>query len=470
MAEQKSHSQKAFRGGIWAAGLSYFSNFTGLITGLILARMLAKEDFGIFAFSVALAEIIIVLTGMSFAVAAIKHQDMEDAFETACSLSFIQAIGIIFLSLSVGIGLYFYLDEDIAFIFMLLGSSMALQVPANLYGATLEKEFKFKQDALVRSSVRIISCLVCLYLAYSGSGPWSLVLREVLFAILLLLILYIMVGFHIKFKINKKSAKTLIKTSLKLLKLRISEVFSMKIPHLTIGNFSGNSFLGSVERSQYLASIPHIVLTPFTSKVAFPYFAKVKSTDRISKGISLILYISTRLLLPLVILSLFYSEKIIIVALGSEWLSAAPYYRALIIYMLLLPVLEVYKQALIARGQENEATWANIITIVVYMLIALMVYMKIVTPINLVWGISISLSIGFIYMFWKSMQKNIKVKGINLKGLVYETLGLTFIMLGCSYYNFNLFGALVLLLVVCILFLFILEKQLLSTLKDLYIK
>lgn len=470
MAEDKSHSQKAFRGGLWAAGLSYFSNFTGLATGLMLARMLAKEDFGIFAFSVALTEIIIVLTGMSFAVAAIKHQDLEDAFETACSLSFIQAIGIIFLSLCVGFGLDIYLDEDIAFIFMLLGFSMALQVPANLYGATLEKEFKFKQDALVRSSVRILSCLVCLYLAYSGVGPWSLVVREVLFAILLLLILYIIVGFQIKFKINKKSANTLIKTSLKLLKLRISEVFSMKIPHLIIGNVGGNSSLGSVERSQYLASIPHVILTPFTAKVAFPYFAKVKSTKRISKGLSLILYVCSRLLLPLVILSLFYSENIITIALGSEWLSAAPYYRALIIYMLLLPVLEVYKQALIARGKETAATIANAITIMVYLLIALMVYMKMLTPINLVWGISISLFIGFIYMFWKSIQSNIKVDGINLKGLVCETLGLTLIMFMCSYYNINIFWALTLLLVVCIFFLFILEKQLLSTLKDLYEK
>ena len=156
---------------------SYASIVTGLVTSIILSRLLLPEHFGI----VVLANFFFALFGrvreFGLELALIHRQDdLKEAFST----HFIMQIGFSLLSLLLVLLGYpilkIFYKPEVVNILVLFSLFAVIQSASHTYRVALEKELLFKYTSLIAFFALAVSSIISILMAYNGFGVWSLVL------------------------------------------------------------------------------------------------------------------------------------------------------------------------------------------------------------------------------------------------------------------------------------------------------
>ncbi|MEX0760494.1 MAG: oligosaccharide flippase family protein, partial [Tistlia sp.] len=92
----KTAEQQMLRGSVWMIGMRWVIRGIGLVSTLILARLLAPEDFGLVAMTLAGMQILtIVFSESGLRLALIRHRDPQRVhYDTAWTLNLIIAAGV----------------------------------------------------------------------------------------------------------------------------------------------------------------------------------------------------------------------------------------------------------------------------------------------------------------------------------------------------------------------------------------
>ena len=99
---KNSYSSKLASGAAWLGAGRAFESILGLVITVVLARLLAPEDFGIVALAVSLTEIVTILTRLHLARALIQVDEVtDDHLHSAWTLSLIR--GLVVTALIMGI-------------------------------------------------------------------------------------------------------------------------------------------------------------------------------------------------------------------------------------------------------------------------------------------------------------------------------------------------------------------------------
>ena len=146
-----SITKKAVRGGIWTALIQYTVFGLTFLGNLWLMRLLSVEDFGIFALAVSAVEIIFILNALGINHACIQLQDEPGVFYTGYIISWLLAGVLIIIGIiSVFTIKYFALYSDtIINIIIIMIPCIALQIPASIHLAGIDKDLHFLRSAQV---------------------------------------------------------------------------------------------------------------------------------------------------------------------------------------------------------------------------------------------------------------------------------------------------------------------------------
>jgi len=205
-----SLAKKAISGTLWMSGISYIGFAVNFGIQLILVRLLAPEDFGLFALGLSIAEMLFIFFSFSFSMGVIQIQESTDLFDTAFYLSLISGFVILVIGgiVSLIISSFYSLPSVIAF--FSLCALQPLQGCMSIYSASMEKELRFKQNAIVRGISTNLSGFGSILLAYMGFGVWSLVGREVITAFLMFIGMRLFSSYRFGKNFNRVTAKKLI--------------------------------------------------------------------------------------------------------------------------------------------------------------------------------------------------------------------------------------------------------------------
>lgn len=352
--------KSAIKGGLWTAGTRYPSFVYNLISNLILSRLLAPHDFGIFALAFSVADFLVLLGDMGIGRATIQLQDEPSIIDTSFLLSLLWTAIILLVSGTILYSISGFYDSLTIKATVILFIVKTAHITSSIYLAKLDAELAFTRSALIESLSQICATTMAIILALTGFGLWCLIMREITATATTYLFAFALAQYRAGFNFNIKTAKKILHLSLNLLTISMGERLIAQLPKFAIGTFTGARWLGPFERSLYLTNLPSRIFTQLYGQIAYAVFAKTQHEPRkIGKGLEWSLLFTFRVMTLGSLITLLYPKWLLTTVLGSQWAFGAVFLRGLALYLLARPVHLALQSGILATGKTKALIYAT---------------------------------------------------------------------------------------------------------------
>lgn len=153
-----------------------------LIVSIILARILAPEDYGIVALVTIFITISNVFIESGLPTALIQKKDADDLdFSTVFYCNIVTSIILyIIIFLISPLVATFYNNEQLIPVLRILAISILIAGLKSVQNAYVSRKMIFKKFFICTSVGTIISAIVGIWMAYNGYGVWALVAQQLM--------------------------------------------------------------------------------------------------------------------------------------------------------------------------------------------------------------------------------------------------------------------------------------------------
>jgi len=340
------------------------ANASGLLLTLgslvVLARLLAPEDFGLFAMVIAVTEFPRSFMEFGLGTATVQRDDIgHKEVSTLFWINLTLGIGLMFMVAAISPAVaWFYNDTRLSEICLALSTFFLFAGLTVQPRSILQRQMRFGSLALLNVGSRFLSICLALGLAIKSMGVWALVAREVstaaFYSFGALFLCKWMPSFpNIKWFNNV--VKSSIKFGLDLTGIGVLQYFTQNLDRMLIGKFSGAIHLGFYSQASKLAKMPieHIRMTILGVALP-PLSATQDEPERYRSYFEKLLSGISFLYMPLVVFLAICSKDVIRLVLGERWLVAAPLFMILIIGVSVRPVVAALQLVMISCGLSRR--------------------------------------------------------------------------------------------------------------------
>jgi O-antigen/teichoic acid export membrane protein len=326
------------------------------IVQIVLARLLAPEQFGTIAIVMVFINIAQVFVQSGFNTALIQKKDADDVdFSSVFYLSLALA-GILYLIifLSAPIIARFYKDDILVPVIRVLSLTLFFGTLNSIQNAYIARNLMFKK--LFKSSLGaiIISGSFGLFAAYQGLGVWALVVQQLTNQMTISIIMWFTVKWRPKFIFSIARVKDLFSYGWKLLASSLLNTLYLEIRTLFIGRMYTSSTLGYYNRGQQFPKVIVSNIDGSIQSVMLPTLSahqddKKKVKDMMRRAIMT----SSFLIFPMMIGMAVVAEPLVKIVLTDKWLPAVPFLQIFCISYALIPIHTANLQAINAMGRSD---------------------------------------------------------------------------------------------------------------------
>lgn len=310
--------------------MRWFDRLVGVVSTIILARLLTAEDFGIVALaSIALGLAVVFLDlGINLAVVQRRDMDRED-LDTAWTLRFLQnAVIAAALALSSSWIASYYRDARLEPVIFALAVAYLFDGLTGLGPVIFQKRQEYAREVGFFMAKRLFGFTVTIALAVWLRSYWALVLATVVANLAGVLLSHSMYRVLPRFTLVRW--RTFIGASFWLTAKSIGNYATTQLDKLVVGRREGPAVLGAYSIADQVAAMPGSELIQPTSRALFPAMAAAQSDLLALRRIYLsALGIQATLALPASLGLAMVAEDLVLVALGDKWAPAAPIMSAL---------------------------------------------------------------------------------------------------------------------------------------------
>ena len=192
-SKQPTISHKVAKGAIWLVAMQWLSRLIGLISTLIIARILLPDDFGLVALASSTIAILETLTFMNTNAAVVRHSDNGAAiYHTAWTISFIRGLIVAAFIVAASFIVPSMIDEPrlepILWLLAIMPIITSLQSPMM---AALDKELTFGPVFKLNLVAKLISVAITIIMAIIYKNYWAIIIGTMSAAILQMFFSYL---------------------------------------------------------------------------------------------------------------------------------------------------------------------------------------------------------------------------------------------------------------------------------------
>lgn len=392
--QQESLKNKTKKGLAWSMIERFATQGVQFLFGIILARLLSPDDYGVIAMPLVFLAIAQCIIDSGFSTALIRKPELtEDDLSTA----FYFNIGIGILCYAV----LFFSSPLIADFYHtpILSSLLKVTALAVLFNplcavqqAILTRKIDFKTQAIVSLSGAVVSGIVGLYMAYNGFGVWSLVFQQVGGYVMRTILLWVLGKWKPKRKWSWESFHYLWGFGSKMLGSALLDTIYNNIYPIVIGKYFSAQDLGNYTRAQQFSSLPSSNVTGVLQRVTFPVLSSIQNEDeRLAKNYRKILKLSAFLIFPLMLMLSAVADPLVRVLLTDKWEGSIILLQIICFSMMWYPIHAINLNLLTVKGRSDLFFRLEIFKKVVGVII-----MCITIPNGIIWMVSGSIASSMI--------------------------------------------------------------------------
>ena len=355
---------KTIKGVIWSAVERFASQGVEFIFGILIARLLLPEDYGVIAMLNIFLAISRTFIDSGFETALIRKADRtETDFSTVFYFNIaVSAICYLILWIASPFIADFYDTPLLESVTKVVALNLIFNALAGIQSAKLSIEIDFKSRANVSLIHACVSGAVGLWLAFKGYGVWALVAQSLSAAAVRTITLWVIVRWKPRFEFSKKSFKELFSFGSKLLAAGLLNTIYNNIYSIVIGKFYSPSSLGVYSKANTLSQFPSSNVTGVFQSVLFPVLSSIQDDEkRMLDTYKRFLRMSSFVVFPLMIGLAAVADPLIRILLTDKWEGSVYLLQILCFSAIWAPVIAVNTNVLQVKGRSDYFLKAEII-------------------------------------------------------------------------------------------------------------
>lgn len=351
-----SLQKKAISGVSWTFIEQFGSKIIGFVVQIILARLIAPEEFGLLGMILIFNAVGNSLSdsGMSQSLIRSDKPDEND-FYTVFSINFAVSLllYIIFFFLAPYLS-EFYDQPRLTNLIRVYSIVIVINSLFSIQKTKLTHELNFKHQMKAQLPALFLAGITGVVLAYMNYGVWSLVYMELVTGISLTIIYYFQTRWMPRFSIKRDKLKVHFDFGYKIALSGIIGRIATNIFPLVIGKYFSAAMVGYYTRAFTLKEFPVVTISNTLDKVVYPLFAKIKNDNiQLKNAYQKIQILSLFVLSSIMLLLIITAEPLFGFLLGEEWLPAVPYFQLLCITGVFYPINKYNSNILKVKGRTD---------------------------------------------------------------------------------------------------------------------
>jgi O-antigen/teichoic acid export membrane protein len=331
-----------------------------VLGNIILARLLAPADYGIYAIINFFILFLGAFGGTGLAANLIREhpEPSSDVYQTVYTFQqlFVIAVSVSIWGLAPHIALLYHIERQLAWIFRLTALSLVAtvwMVPAQI---EMERHLRFQKLAIVETAQAICFNVIAVVLAWRGYGAMSfgiaLFARSLVGAILANLIQPVS---H-RWLLNWSLAKPHLRFGLFYQSSQIVSLVKDSITPMLIGFMVGTAGVGYISWAAMLAAYPVLALM-ILQRLYLPSFAKFQHDSvRLGAFIQQVIWATNAIGAPLAITILVLIHPVTFIVFGAKWEAAIPLFYFFWVANVFVPTATPLQSLLNSIGRADLAT------------------------------------------------------------------------------------------------------------------
>ena len=320
------------KGVMWTILFKFVTRGIGLISTVVLARLLVPADFGLVAMAMAIIAGLEVLSAFNVDTVLIQNQNAERKhYDTAWTFNFIagtvQAVILVFIAPLIA---HFYNEPRLQLIVYLLALGRLVSGVENIGMVAFRKELQFHKDFKFQVIRKMIGFTITIGLALWLRSYWALVGGMLAGTFAGVALSYAMQPYRPRFSLSAMSelfhfSKWLLINNGLYFAIHESSSF-------ILGKLGGASALGLYSVSYEISNLPSTDLVAPINRAIFPGYAKMAGDlGVLRQGFLNVLSAIALFVLPIGAGLALTADPLVHLMLGAQWASAVPLIQVLAI-------------------------------------------------------------------------------------------------------------------------------------------
>jgi len=417
----------------WNAGGKVFSQAFSIIIGIVLARLLTPEAYGLVAMVLVFTGLAALLADVGLGSALVQKQELLSVHFNSvywCNLALGVTLAITLFTFSTQIS-GFYDQVEIKPIVQILSLGFVIGAASLVHRQVLVKTMSFKYLALADFFGMAGSGSIAIILALNGFGFWSLVCQQIANKVIIYIIVSWASGWKPKFEFSKAALEELFGFSLYVFLTRLLQYAAMRVDKLITGKYLGASSVGLIDKAQSMMLFPLQNISHTISGVMFPALSSLNGDlPRVRNVYLKCIEAVAFLTFPMMAGMFVVSEAFILGVLGEHWSDLVPIFQVFCLAGVINSVATITGAVYLSQGESKLQFRVNLITRPLVIVCVIVGFAWGIT--GVVWGIVVAAWISGIYTMmtaWALINLSWRV----VVKVLLPIIGLTFAMSSVVY-------------------------------------
>lgn len=352
------------RGAAWMMLFKFAERSVGLLSTLILARLLTPADFGLVAMATAVVGLMELMGAFGFDIALIQRQNAQRAhYDTAWTFNALFSIAVALLLLLLTIpAANFYHEPRLLWILPVLALGALIQGFENIGTVAFRKELNFKKEFRFLLAKKLASFVVTIALALTFRSYWALVAGIVTGRVFSVWISYQLHPYRPRFSLSARH--DLFHFSKWLFFSNLVLFLQHKSADFILGRTVGAHGLGIYSVALEIAVMPSTELIAPLNRAIFPVYSRL-SGDIVAlrRKFLEVFGIIALIAIPASTGLACIAAPAVLVILGSQWIEAIPLLRLFAFAGLVGALQSNLHLVIVALGKPKANTLVSAVTL-----------------------------------------------------------------------------------------------------------
>ncbi|HEU4998664.1 MAG TPA: oligosaccharide flippase family protein [Lapillicoccus sp.] len=360
-----SIGRKAGRGLRWALFGSVVGKLGSFVMSLVLARLLAPSDFGLYAVALAATQFAMHVNDMGIIAAVVQWRGrIEDMAATAATMALLFSIGwyALFWFAAPAFADLAGSPEATPIVRLLTATILVDGVTAVRVGI-LQRTFRQDRLSLAIMAGFFVNAVVAITLASRGAGAYSFAIGQLVQSLVTAVIVMLSVRMPLRYGLNRDVARQLLRFGVPLAIGLGAESLLLYSDSVVVGHVLGPALLGFYLLAFNISSwIPGLVGTA-VRYVSMPGFSRLAEHDHdtLALGARQVFAVMFTCVVPMAVGLMTLAPALVTLLYGEQWLPSSSPLRFLAVVMVVRLLTGLALDVQTSLGKTRTTVWVNTI-------------------------------------------------------------------------------------------------------------
>ncbi len=349
------------RGLIWSTINSLLLRLGSLLTGIVLARLLAPEDFGVYAIALTVQSVLLTLVDLGMSVDLVRAKDPKGRAPTVATVSVGSGVLLAGLMVATAQPVAAALGAaEASGVIMVLALTLLISSAGVVPYAMLQREFKQRQLFACSVTDFAVGTSITIALVALGVGPMALAIGRVAAQIVSTSLQFVLARVRLRFGFDREVARSAIQYGAPLAGANLLSWALLNVDNVAIARVAGTTALGFYVLAFNISSWPMSAIGQAIRGVSLAGFSQSEREER-QGTLAPALSLTWAAALPVGVLLAALSAPLIALLYGGKWAAAGPVLAALGIFGALRVALDLMATFLMAKGAARPVLWVQLV-------------------------------------------------------------------------------------------------------------